>query len=69
MTMDPTRMKGLKTFFYAPFGTARAVNGVSWSLDQRKILGIVEESGCRKSVTALSIIPDKLEVQGKRRSL
>jgi peptide/nickel transport system ATP-binding protein/oligopeptide transport system ATP-binding protein len=50
------QIKDLKTFFYAPFGIARAVNGVSWSLARKEILGIVGESGCGKSVTALSIL-------------
>src|SRR5690606_14055154 len=42
-------------------GVAAAVDGVSWSLGQGKILALVGESGCGKSVTAMSImrlIPD-----------
>jgi oligopeptide/dipeptide ABC transporter ATP-binding protein len=46
----------LKTFFYTREGVARAVNGISFSLERGEILGVVGESGCGKSVTALSIL-------------
>lgn len=39
-----------------PEGIGKAVNGVSWNLDRKETLGIVGESGCGKSVTALSIL-------------
>jgi len=55
------QIKNLKTFFYTKEGIGKAVNGISWSLDRKETLGIVGESGCGKSVTALSIlrlIPD-----------
>ena len=51
----------LKTYFYTYEGVARAVDGVSFHLDQGEALGIVGESGCGKSVTASSImriVPD-----------
>src|SRR4030042_3182817 len=51
----------LKTWFYTDDGVARAVDGVSWSLKRGGTLALVGESGCGKSVTALSImrlIPD-----------
>ncbi len=46
----------LKTYFYTNEGTARAVDGVSLTLKEGQTLGIVGESGCGKSVTALSIM-------------
>ncbi len=50
------RVKNLKTFFYTHEGIAKAVNGVNFSLERRKIIGVVGESGCGKSITALSIL-------------
>jgi len=46
----------LRTHFLTREGVVRAVDGVSFSLEAGKTLGIVGESGCGKSVTALSII-------------
>jgi oligopeptide/dipeptide ABC transporter ATP-binding protein len=46
----------LHTYFKVREGEVRAVDGVSFSLDEGKVLGIVGESGCGKSVTALSIM-------------
>jgi oligopeptide/dipeptide ABC transporter ATP-binding protein len=46
----------LRTHFFTREGTVRAVDGVSFSVDKGKTLGIVGESGCGKSVTALSIM-------------
>jgi oligopeptide/dipeptide ABC transporter ATP-binding protein len=54
-------IRDLKTFFYTYEGVARAVDGVSYRLNSGEALGIVGESGCGKSVSALSImrlIPD-----------
>ncbi len=50
------KVEGLKTFFYTEEGVARAVDGVSFHLDLGETFGIVGESGCGKSVTALSIL-------------
>jgi len=47
---------GLKVYFHTPEGTVRAVDDVSWTLRRGEILGIVGESGCGKSVMALSIM-------------
>ena len=46
----------LKTYFYTLAGVVRAVDGVSFHLNQGERLGIVGESGCGKSVTARSIL-------------
>ncbi|MBQ9063380.1 MAG: ABC transporter ATP-binding protein [Eubacterium sp.] len=49
-------VKDLHTSFFTDAGEVRAVNGVSFSLDRGKVLGIVGESGSGKSVTAYSIM-------------
>jgi peptide/nickel transport system ATP-binding protein len=46
----------LETTFVLEAGRARAVNGVSFMLDSGQVLGLVGESGCGKSVTALSLM-------------
>jgi oligopeptide/dipeptide ABC transporter ATP-binding protein len=46
----------LQTHFFTREGTVRAVDGVSFTIEPGKTLGIVGESGCGKSVTALSIM-------------
>jgi oligopeptide/dipeptide ABC transporter ATP-binding protein len=50
------RVEDLRTYFHSPHGTVRAVDGISFSLDQGQTLAIVGESGCGKSMTALSIL-------------
>jgi len=49
-------LKELKTYFNTEDGVAKAVDGVSYSLNKQETLGLVGESGCGKSVTALSIM-------------
>jgi len=49
-------IRNLKTYFFTPEGVARAVDGVSFTLHQGETLGLVGESGCGKTVTALSIL-------------
>jgi peptide/nickel transport system ATP-binding protein len=49
-------IKGLVTEFRTERGTVRAVDGVSFEIPERGTLGVVGESGCGKSVTALSIL-------------
>ena len=54
-------VKDLRTHFYLDEGVAKAVDGVSFEVDKGETLGLVGESGCGKSVSALSImrlIPD-----------
>jgi len=49
-------VQDLQTHFFTREGVVRAVDGVSFEVDKGKTLGIVGESGCGKSVTALSIM-------------
>jgi peptide/nickel transport system ATP-binding protein len=46
----------LQTHFFTAAGVVRAVDGVSWDVRAGEVLGVVGESGCGKSVTALSIL-------------
>jgi oligopeptide/dipeptide ABC transporter ATP-binding protein len=50
------QIEDLQTHFFTAIGTVRAVDGVSYSLKSGETLGVVGESGCGKSVTALSIL-------------
>ena len=49
-------VKNLKTYFFTDEGTVRAVDGVDLHIDKSETLGVVGESGCGKSVTALSVM-------------
>src|SRR5712691_11869614 len=52
---------GLQTYFDLRHGIVKAVDGVSFSLAPHETLAIVGESGCGKSITALSLmrlVPD-----------
>ena len=49
-------VKNLRTYFYTEEGVVRAVDGVTWDLSEGETLGLVGESGCGKSVTAMSIL-------------
>jgi peptide/nickel transport system ATP-binding protein len=50
------QIEDLQTHFFTTVGTVRAVDGVSYSLKSGETLGVVGESGCGKSVTALSVL-------------
>ncbi len=49
-------VEGLRTHFFTNDGTVKAVDGVNFSLRERETLGVVGESGCGKSITALTIM-------------
>ena len=49
-------IENLKTCFFTDNGTVMSVNGVSFDIPKNKIIGVVGESGCGKSVTSLSIM-------------
>jgi peptide/nickel transport system ATP-binding protein/oligopeptide transport system ATP-binding protein len=49
-------IKNLKTYFFTRKGVVKAVDGVDLSLNEGETLGLVGESGCGKTVTALSIM-------------
>ncbi|TMH33576.1 MAG: ABC transporter ATP-binding protein, partial [Betaproteobacteria bacterium] len=55
-TQNLLEVRGLRTSFDGEQGEVRAVDGVDFSLARGRTLGIVGESGCGKSVTALSIM-------------
>ena len=54
--MEMLEVKDLHTSFFTPAGEVKAVNGLSFTLDKGKVLGIVGESGSGKSVSAYSIL-------------
>ncbi len=63
------QIKNLKTYFYTEEGVVKAVDGVSFDIFENEVLGLVGETGCGKSVTALSILnlvraPGKI-IEGK----
>ena len=49
-------VKNLKTYFYTDEGVVRAVDGISFDIKKEETLGMIGESGCGKSVSALSIM-------------
>ena len=49
-------VRDLRTYFATRWGLVKAVDGISFQLHRGETLGIVGESGCGKSVTALSIM-------------
>src|ERR1700741_84632 len=56
-TAEPVlEVRHLQTYFYTRGGLVKAVDGVSFSLGRGELLAIVGESGCGKSVTALSLM-------------
>jgi oligopeptide/dipeptide ABC transporter ATP-binding protein len=61
------QVEDLKTYFFTSAATVKAVDGVSFEINKGETLGIVGESGCGKSVTALSLlklVPDPGRIVG-----
>src|SRR4030095_12386964 len=56
ITMPLLEVKNLQTHFPTRAGLVKAVDGVSFDLDCGVLLGFVGESGCGKSITALSVM-------------
>ena len=56
MVQNVIEIDDLRTHFFTAAGVVRAVDGVSYAVRRGETLGIVGESGCGKSVTALSIL-------------
>ena len=60
-------IKNLKTYFHLEEGILKAVDDISFKIKENKIVGLVGESGCGKSITANSImglIPEPGEING-----
>ncbi len=49
-------VEDLRTWFHTSRGVAKAVDGVSFKINEGEVLGLVGESGCGKSVTSLSVL-------------
>ena len=49
-------IEGLHTYFFTEQGVVKAVNGVSYDVPKNKVVGVVGESGCGKSVTSMSVM-------------
>jgi len=49
-------VRGLKTYFFTDEGVVKAVDGIDFDIHKGEIFGLVGESGCGKSVTALSLL-------------
>lgn len=65
--MKLLEVKNLKTYFTIKQGTVKAVDGISFDLDYGEALGLVGESGCGKTTSALSIahiLPKEGEIVG-----
>jgi len=60
------QVKDLKTYFYTDDGVVKAVDGVDFTIRKGETLGMVGESGCGKSVTALSVLRLIQEPPGKK---
>ena len=49
-------IEDLRTYFFTDAGVAKSVDGVSFEVPKKSVVGVVGESGCGKSVTSLSVM-------------
>jgi oligopeptide/dipeptide ABC transporter ATP-binding protein len=56
MNVSLLYVNNLKTYFFTRWGTVKAVDGVSFTVERGEVLGLVGESGCGKTITCLSIL-------------
>jgi peptide/nickel transport system ATP-binding protein len=56
MAKDLVKISNLKTYFYTEDGVIKAVDDVSFRIKEGETLGVVGESGCGKSITAMSLM-------------
>ena len=63
------QVDGLKSYYRSPEGYLKAVDGVSFAIEKREVMGLVGESGCGKTTVALSmmkLLPTSAEIMGGR---
>ncbi len=68
ITTSVLEVRDLRVVFHTYAGDVKALDGVNITLNRREILGLVGESGCGKSVTALAIaglLPENASVNGR----
>ena len=56
MPMPLLEVSNLMTYFFTAGGLVKAIRGIEFSLEEGETLALVGESGCGKSMTALSIL-------------
>ncbi len=60
-------VKNLRTYFFTDDGVVKAVDGISYDLEEGETIGLVGESGCGKSVSALSLLQTHSHPSGQDR--
>ena len=62
-------VNNLRTWFHTPEGVVKAVDGVSFHIEEGETLALVGESGCGKTITSLSLLrllPETAELKADR---
>lgn len=54
--MELLTVQNLRVYFYADAGVVKAIDGVNLTMNRKEVLGLVGETGCGKSMTALSVM-------------